>query len=137
MKAKRSIRRIYNAVASGYLAVYDNYAYATTSYARSGSDIGVGASIDATYRYGGKNNVLNDVDTSSGGGATARVDISVNEQPTAAFLHVRGVHQVSVSQLPSGYWMDITEWNLSYNSKLDLSDRLCQQGNAGHLCRKL
>ena len=46
----------------------------------------------------------------SGGGATARVDISVNEQPTAAFLHVRGVHQVSVSQLPSGYWMDITEW---------------------------
>ena len=68
----------YNAVASGYLAVYDNYAYATTSYARSGSDIGVGASIDATYRYGGKNNVLNDVDTSSGGGATARVDISVN-----------------------------------------------------------
>ena len=51
----------YNAVASGYLAVYDNYAYATTSYARSGSDIGVGASIDATYRYGGKNNVLNDV----------------------------------------------------------------------------
>ena len=100
----------YNAVASGYLAVYDNYAYATTSYARSGSDIGVGASIDATYRYGGKNNVLNDVDTSSGGGATARVNISVNEQPTAAFLHVRGVHQVSVSQLPSGYWMDITEW---------------------------
>ena len=100
----------YNAVASGYLAVYDNYAYATTSYARSGFDIGVGASIDATYRYGGKNNVLNDVDTSSGGGATARVDISVNEQPTAAFLHVRGVHQVSVSQLPSGYWMDITEW---------------------------
>lgn len=100
----------YNAVASGYLAVYDNYAYATTNYARSGSDIGVGASIDATYRYGGKNNVLNDVDTSSGGGATARVDISVNEQPTAAFLHVRGVHQVSVSQLPSGYWMDITEW---------------------------
>ena len=54
--------------------------------------------------------VLNDVDTSSGGGTTARVDISVNEQPTAAFLHVRGVHQVSVSQLPSGYWMDITEW---------------------------
>ena len=31
---------------------------------------------------------------------------------------------------------DLAE-NLSYNSKLDLSDRLCQQGNAGHLCRKL
>ncbi len=100
----------YNVVASGYLAVYDNYAYATTSYARSGPEIGVGASIDATYRYGGKNHVLNDIDSSLGGGATARVDISVIEQPTAAFLDVRGVHEVSVTQFPSGYWMDITRW---------------------------
>ena len=45
-----------------------------------------------------------------GGGATARVDISVIEQPTAAFLDVRGVHEVSVTQFPSGYWMDITRW---------------------------
>ena len=100
----------YNVVASGYLAVYDNYAYATTSYARSGPEIGVGASIDATYRYGGKNHVLNDIDSSLGGGATARVDISVIEQPTAAFLDVRSVHEVSVTQFPSGYWMDITRW---------------------------
>ena len=64
----------------------------------------------STYRYGGKNNVLNDVDTSSGGGATARVDISVNEQPTAAFLHVRGVHQVSVSQLPQDTGWILRRW---------------------------
>lgn len=52
------------------------------------------------------------IDTFSklGGGATARVDISVIEQPTAAFLDVRGVHEVSVTQFPSGYWMDITRW---------------------------
>lgn len=53
-------KSIFDTTATGNLVVYDTYATATTSYARSGSNISINAAVNAKYRFGGKDILLND-----------------------------------------------------------------------------
>jgi len=105
---------IYDTTTTGYLAVYDTETFATTSYSRSGSDISISATINATYRSGGKNLYLSDYNNSNGGGVTAQVEISLDDHPNAVFLDVTGSHEVrhyvNGMLLSSGYWLESTKW---------------------------
>lgn len=107
-------KSIFDTTATGNLVVYDTYATATTSYARSGSNISINAAVNAKYRFGGKDILLNDYSNSMGGGATAQVSISVAEQPNAVFLEVNGSHEVrnyvNGILLSAGHWLDFTKW---------------------------
>lgn len=107
-------KSIFDTTATGSLVVYDTYATATTSYARSGSNISINAAVNAKYRFGGKDILLNDYSNSMGGGATAQVSISVAEQPNAVFLEVNGSHEVrnyvNGMLLSAGHWLDFTKW---------------------------
>lgn len=105
---------VYGTTATGNLYVYDTYAYANTSYGRSGSNISLSATVVATYRYGGDDIYLSDYDNTSGGGAEARVELSLSDYPNAVFLDVDGQHEVrnyvNGALLQSGHWLDFTNW---------------------------
>ena len=105
---------IYGTATTGNLTVYDTYAYATTSYSQSGSNISISASISAVEVYNGDNHQLFDYENTSGGGATARVEVSTDEYPNAVFLTVDGSHEVRNYKngvlMFDGHWLDFTHW---------------------------
>ena len=105
---------VYGTATTGNLTVYDTYAYATTSYAQSGSNIAISVAINAKYVSGGRDLYLHDYNDSTGGGATAQVELSMDQNPNAVFLEVDGSHEVrnyvNGMLLTSGHWLDSTHW---------------------------
>lgn len=105
---------VYDTPCTGTLYVYDDHATSTTSYSRNGSNIYINVALNAQYRYSGKDTYLSDYDQTSGGGATAKVDLDLNQYPNAVFLSATGSHEVrnyvNGMLLPAGYWLDSTRW---------------------------
>lgn len=105
---------VYGTVATGSLVVNDTNAYSITSYSRSGSNISVTAYIYAVERHSGSNHQLDDYEITSGGGATAQVELNITSYPNAVFMDVTGQHEVQYlvngALLESGHWLDTTYW---------------------------
>ena len=105
---------VYGTTATGTLTVHDTYANAVTSYARSGSNISISATVKASFRFNGKDITISDYDNTMGGGVSAVVELSVNQYPNAVFLTAEGQHEVrnyvNGALLSSGYWLDFTRW---------------------------
>ena len=97
----------------GYLFVNDDNVTGTTVYSRSGSYLYLTVTVGAEYRYGGKDHYLSDYNYSNGGGTTATVYLSLEENPNAVFLKANGVHTVEYvfsGNIIYPSWTGITEW---------------------------